>query len=70
MYEIIDDKEYFVLETKPKKELNSFYSKHISWVDKDNMTILKEESYDKKGELKKRNLLNMNILIVTLSLPV
>jgi len=52
--EIIDDKGYYVLETKPKKELNSFYSKHISWVDKENMTILKEESYDKKGELKKK----------------
>ena len=52
--EIIDDKGYYVLETKPKKELNSFYSKHISWVNKENMTILKEESYDKKGELKKK----------------
>ena len=60
-YERLDDdfisnSDCYVLETKPKKELKSSYSKHISWVQKSNMTILKEESYDKRGELKKKKL--------------
>ena len=50
----INDKKYYVLETKPKRESNSFYSKHISWINKKNMTLLKEESYDRKGNLKKK----------------
>lgn len=52
--EIIDGVQCYVLEITPKKEAKSSYSKHISWVIKENLVGLKEESYDKRGELKKR----------------
>ena len=52
--EIFNNSDCYVLETIPIKELKSSYFKHKSWVDKSNMTVLKEESYDKRGELKKK----------------
>ena len=57
-YERLDDeswnnKDCFVLKTIPKKEAGSSYSEHVSWIDKTTMTLLKERSYDKRGELEK-----------------
>ena len=43
----------FVLETQPKKEAKSSYSKHVSWIDKKTLNLLQENSYDKRGELEK-----------------
>ena len=43
----------YVLEVVPKKEAKSSYSKHKSWINKETLSAVKEESYDKKGKLKK-----------------
>jgi len=50
--EVIDDTTY-VLTSYPKQDLKSSYSKHVSWVDKRNLLIMKEESYSNKGQLSK-----------------
>ena len=51
--DVVDGRECYVLEIIPSEKLNSSYSKHISWVIKDGLLGLIEESYDKRGELKK-----------------
>lgn len=51
--ELIDGKDYYILEVIPKKETGSSYSKHISWIDKETLSVLKERSFDKRGVLKK-----------------
>ena len=43
----------YVLETIPKKESKSNYTKHVSWIDKHYMNILKEQSYNRKNKLEK-----------------
>ena len=43
----------FVLESIPNKNLKSDYSNHISWISKEKLITIKENSYDKKGEIKK-----------------
>ena len=50
---LIDGKGYYVLEVIPKKEVKSSYSKHISWIQKETLSVLKEKSFDNKGILKK-----------------
>ena len=50
---LIDGKGYYVLEVIPKKEVESSYSKHISWIQKETLSVLKEKSFDNKGILKK-----------------
>ena len=44
----------FCIETIPKEETNSFYSKHISWIDKHKLILLSEHSFNKKGLLEKK----------------
>jgi len=51
--ETIDDVEYYLLESAPDSELDSEYSKHLSWVTKDDHLVLKEESYDNADRLLK-----------------
>ncbi|MFQ6606317.1 MAG: outer membrane lipoprotein-sorting protein [Fidelibacterota bacterium] len=52
--ETIQGKECYVLEVIPKPEAQSTYSRHVSWIVKTDLTILKEESYDRSGRLKKK----------------
>lgn len=52
--ETVDGIDCYVLEIIPKKEAKSSYSKHKSWVIKESLVGLKEESFDKRGELKKK----------------
>ena len=52
--ETVEKIECYVLEITPKKEAKSIYSKHISWIAKDGLYGVKEKSFDKRGELKKR----------------
>jgi len=52
--ETINGVDCFVLEITPKKEAKSSYSKHTSWIDKNSLMAVKEESYDKSGALKKK----------------
>jgi len=46
--------ECHVLVSVPNKELLSEYSKHLSWIDKNSLLPIKEESYDKDGKLLKK----------------
>ena len=51
--DMIDSIACYVLEVVPKKEAKSSYFKHKSWINKESLAAVKEESYDKKGKLKK-----------------
>ncbi len=50
----LNGKSYYTLEIFPKNELKSFYKKHISVIDKTSFNIVKEFSYDLKGDLLKK----------------
>jgi len=43
----------YVLTSYPKEELNSSYSKNISWISRSTLLITREESYSSKGALLK-----------------
>jgi len=51
--ELFNGIDCYVLNVTSKPELKSAYSKHILWVSKKNLTILKEQSFGKNDELKK-----------------
>ena len=51
--DMVDSIACYVLEVVPKKEEKSSYFKHKSWINKESLAAVKEESYDKKGKLKK-----------------
>ncbi len=58
-YNRIDDEtvngiDCYVLEIIPKKSAKSSYIKHISWIAKEGLYGVKEESYDKRGILHKK----------------
>ena len=52
--ETINKQNCYVLEITPLSDLNTAYSKHITWISQDNLIPLKEESFDKNGELLKQ----------------
>jgi hypothetical protein len=52
--EEVNGENCYVLEIIPKKEAESSYSKHISWIAIEGLYGVKEESFDKRGELKKK----------------
>ena len=52
--DVVEGKECYVIEIVPRKEAKSSYSKHVSWIEKSTLVGVKEESYDKRGKLKKR----------------
>ena len=60
--ETVNEIECYVLEIMPKKEAKSTYSKHISWIAKEGLYGVKENSFDKRGELKKRKVFNFQKL--------
>ncbi|HIB86114.1 TPA: outer membrane lipoprotein-sorting protein [Candidatus Poribacteria bacterium] len=51
--EIVGGNNCYVLKIRPKPEVKSTYSHHVNWVIKKSLVPLKEESYDKRGKLKK-----------------
>ncbi len=51
--ETVNGRECFVIEVTPNASLRSSYSKHKTWIVKDDIYIIKEESYDKRDQLKK-----------------
>lgn len=51
----------YVVESVPK-EKESIYSKKISWISKDNWTVLKTDYYDRNGKLLKRQLIEWQTL--------
>ena len=54
--ETVNERECFVIEDTPNASLKSSYSKHKIWIVKDDLYIIKEESYDKRENLKKEKL--------------
>ena len=54
--DMVDGKECFVLEVVPNAEIKSTYSKHITWVEKETLIAIKEESYDLGGNLRKKKM--------------
>jgi len=52
--EKLNDELCYILESIPNKDLKSDYSKHISWISKEKLIPLKEESFNKKGVLQKK----------------
>ena len=54
--DIVEGKECFVLEVVPNAEIKSTYSKHITWVEKETLIAMKEESYDLGGNLRKKKM--------------
>ena len=60
--EEVDEVDCYVLEISPKKEVKSSYSKHISWIAKEGLYGVKENSFDKRGELKKIKVFNFQKL--------
>jgi len=51
----------YLLESIPKDK-SSEYSKHITWVEKENYLSLKEESYDTDGQLLKNKKIKFSII--------
>ena len=51
--ETVNGRECFVIEVTPNASLRSSYSSHKAWIVKDDIYIIKEESYDKRDKLKK-----------------
>ena len=51
--DVILDKQCYVIEITPKSKDKSYYSKHISWIDKLNNTVIKENSYNHSNEHEK-----------------
>lgn len=52
--EIVAGTDCYVLEIIPKPEVESAYSRHVTWVGKDDAYPVKEESYDRTGRLLKK----------------
>ncbi|HBE03417.1 MAG TPA: outer membrane lipoprotein-sorting protein [Spirochaetia bacterium] len=51
--EMIDDKDCYVIETTPKQDVTSDYSKSTVWIDKTSFYPVRSELYHKSGKLKK-----------------
>ena len=51
--EIVNGHNCYVLKIRPKPKVRSNYSHHVNWIIKDSLVPFEEESYDKRGELKK-----------------
>src|SRR3970040_1252360 len=52
-YKPPDGKDTYVIKSVPKNEGSTDYSYKVSWIDKESLIPLKEEYYDKRGELYK-----------------
>ncbi len=66
-YKHLKDKSFagvdcYVLEITPKKNAKSSYGKHISWIEKETLNILKEYSYNKKGQLEKEKVFEYELI--------
>jgi outer membrane lipoprotein-sorting protein len=50
----VEGRECYVVEATPKPEAKSTYSKHVTWITKDGLLVVQEESYDRSGRLLKK----------------
>jgi len=66
--EEIQNQDCYILESIPKQDVKSTYSRHVTWVTKKDYNIVKEESYDRTGRLiktklyKQQNIKNYTVL--------
>jgi outer membrane lipoprotein-sorting protein len=51
--ELLGDHQCYVVESTPKEDVDTDYSKIVSWVWKDDHLLTKEEFYDSKAKLRK-----------------
>ncbi len=51
--ESIDGEDHWILESTPKPELRSSYSKMVGWVRQRDIQVVKEEKYNRAGNLAK-----------------
>ena len=59
--ETVNDVKCYVLESTPNG-IKSEYSRHVSWISKDNYLALKEESYDKSGNFLKEKAIEYQLI--------
>ena len=60
--EIYQDVHCHLLESKPKEQIRTEYSRHLTWVDSTLLVPLKEESYDKSGILLKEKYFSYTVI--------
>ena len=60
--EVYDSISCYLLESIPKGDIRTEYSRHITWVDSTLLIPLKEESYDKSGQLLKEKYFSYTII--------
>ena len=60
--EVYESRTCHLLESKPKEHIRTEYSRHITWVDSTLLIPLKEESYDKSGQLLKEKYFSYTII--------
>jgi len=51
--EALNGKSVYVVESIPNDEKSAYYSRKVSWIDQETFLPLKEEYYDKRGDLLK-----------------
>ena len=54
----INTQDCWILKIQPKHNINTEYSRHVSWISKNNLVLLKEESFDKSGKLYKQKIID------------
>ena len=60
--EVFEGKSCHLLESKPKENIRTEYSHHVTWVDTTLLIPLKEESFDKSGQLLKEKYFSYTII--------
>ena len=59
---VYDSISCYLLESKPKENIRTEYSHHVTWVDTTLLIPLKEESFDKSGQLLKEKYFSYTII--------
>jgi len=60
--EVYESRTCHLLESKPKENIRTEYSHHVTWVDTTLLIPLKEESFDKSGQLLKEKYFSYTII--------
>jgi outer membrane lipoprotein-sorting protein len=51
--ETMNGRDVYIVESVPKEAASTYFSQKVSWIDKETFLPLKEEYYDKRGDLHK-----------------
>ncbi len=51
--ETMNGRDAYIVESMPKEAASAYFSRKVSWIDKETFLPLKEEYYDKRGDLHK-----------------